>query len=70
VVVTPTPEEIGSFRASGVAAVEADDRENALKYAADWGYRFVLDGAVLFDLKSGTQIDSTDPRADVLRASD
>lgn len=69
VVVKPAPGELGSFRASAVAAVEAEDRENALKYAADWGCRFVLDGKTLFDVQSGTEIDSTDPVADVLRSN-
>lgn len=66
VVVKPAADQLEKFRASGVVAVASGDRENALKYAADWGYRFVLDGKNLIDAERACQIDSTDPVADVL----
>lgn len=66
VVVKPTHDELEKLRGSGIVAVEAADRESAMKYAADWGYRFVVDGSIVFDAELGSQSDSTDLVADIL----
>ncbi|MEO6420333.1 MAG: ATP phosphoribosyltransferase regulatory subunit [Polyangiaceae bacterium] len=69
VMVTPTHAELAKLREHGIIAVEAADRENAMKYASDWGYRFVVQGSIVFDVEHGSQVDSTDVVADVLRAN-